>query len=78
MTETNRFQRRENAMTTETLAAETRPFEADVAHVMKKLGNENFVARAAPEVVEEQRAKLAEAEAGKAKLQAALARLQAL
>ena len=41
----------------------------------KKLGNPNFVARAAPEVVEEQRAKLAEAEAGKAKLQAALARL---
>ena len=43
----------------------------------KKLGNPNFVARAAPEVVDEQRAKLAEAEAGKAKLEAALARLDA-
>jgi valyl-tRNA synthetase len=50
-------------------------FDSDIAHVMKKLGNENFVARAAPEVVDEQREKLAEAEAGKARLEAALARL---
>lgn len=50
-------------------------FEKDAEHVNKKLGNPNFVAKAAPAVIEEQRAKLAEAEAGKAKLQAALARL---
>ncbi|MGW8175742.1 MAG: hypothetical protein ACWGHP_10580 [Stenotrophomonas sp.] len=49
-----------------------------MGHVNKKLGNPNFVSRAAPEVVEEQRAKLAEAEAGKVKLQAALARLASL
>ena len=53
-------------------------FDSDIAHVNKKLGNPNFVARAAPEVVEEQREKLAEAEAGKARLQAALARLDAV
>ncbi|WP_354089659.1 valine--tRNA ligase [Brevundimonas faecalis] len=57
------------------LEKEIAVFESDIGHVNKKLGNPNFVARAAPEVVEEQRAKLAEAEAGKAKLQAALARL---
>ncbi|MBI2261912.1 MAG: valine--tRNA ligase [Caulobacterales bacterium] len=53
-------------------------FDSDIAHVNKKLGNPNFVSRAAPEVVDEQREKLAEAEAGKAKLQAALARLDAV
>lgn len=57
------------------LEKEIAAFDSDIGHVNKKLGNPNFVARAAPEVVEEQRAKLAEAEAGKAKLQAALARL---
>ncbi|MES2862093.1 MAG: valine--tRNA ligase [Pseudomonadota bacterium] len=50
-------------------------FDSDIGHVMKKLGNPNFVERAAPAVIEEQRAKLAEAEAGKARLEAALARL---
>jgi valyl-tRNA synthetase len=50
-------------------------FESDIGHFNKKLGNRNFVARAAPEVVDEQREKLAEAEAGRARLQAALARL---
>ena len=57
------------------LEKEIAVFESDIGHVNKKLGNPNFVARAAPEVVDEQRAKLAEAEAGKVKLQAALARL---
>ncbi|HEY0599582.1 valine--tRNA ligase [Brevundimonas sp.] len=57
------------------LEKEIAAFDSDIAHVGKKLGNPNFVARAAPEVVEEQRGKLAEAEAGKARLQAALARL---
>jgi len=51
-------------------------FESDIGHVNKKLGNPNFVARAAPEVVDEQREKLAAAEAGKAKMQAALKRLE--
>ena len=57
------------------LEKEIAVFDADIGHVNKKLGNPNFVSRAAPDVVEEQRAKLAEAEAGKVKLQAALARL---
>ena len=57
------------------LEKEIAVFDSDIGHVNKKLGNPNFVARAAPEVVEEQREKLAAAEAGKAKLQSALARL---
>jgi valyl-tRNA synthetase len=57
------------------LEKEIAVFDSDIGHVNKKLGNPNFVSRAAPDVVEEQRAKLAEAEAGKVKLQAALARL---
>ena len=60
------------------LAKEVAAFDSDIGHVNKKLGNPNFVARAAPEVVDEQREKLAEAEAGKAKLEAALKRLEAL
>ncbi len=57
------------------LEKEIAAFDSDIGHVNKKLGNPNFVSRAAPEVVDEQRAKLAEAEAGKVKLQAALVRL---
>lgn len=60
------------------LTKEIAAFDSDIGHVNKKLGNPNFVARAAPEVVDEQREKLAEAEAGKAKLEAALARLDAM
>ena len=60
------------------LEKEIAAFDSDIGHVNKKLGNPNFVSRAAPEVVEEQRSKLAEAEAGKAKLQAALTRLESL
>ncbi|KQW83869.1 valine--tRNA ligase [Brevundimonas sp. Root1279] len=60
------------------LTKEIAVFESDIGHVNKKLGNPNFVSRAAPEVVDEQREKLAEAEAGKAKLEAALKRLEAL
>jgi len=60
------------------LTKEIAAFDSDIGHFGKKLGNPNFVSRAAPEVVEEQREKLAEAEAGKAKLQAALARLDAV
>ena len=60
------------------LEKEIAAFDSDIGHVNKKLGNPNFVSRAAPEVVDEQRAKLAEAEAGKAKLQAAFKRLETL
>lgn len=60
------------------LVKEIAAFDSDIGHVNKKLGNPNFVARAAPEVVDEQREKLAEAEAGKARLEAALKRLEAL
>lgn len=51
---------------------------SDVDHINKKLGNPNFVAKAAPAVIDEQRAKLAEAEEAKAKLVAALDRLGSL
>ncbi|HAL07086.1 MAG TPA: valine--tRNA ligase, partial [Brevundimonas sp.] len=60
------------------LEKEIAAFDSDIGHVNKKLGNPNFVSRAAPEVVDEQRAKLAEAEEGKARLQAALKRLESL
>jgi len=60
------------------LNKEIAAFDSDAVHVNKKLGNPNFVAKAAPAVIEEQRAKLAEAEEGKARLQAALARLDAM
>ncbi|MBU1347514.1 MAG: valine--tRNA ligase [Alphaproteobacteria bacterium] len=60
------------------LTKEIAAFDSDVGHVMKKLGNPNFVERAALAVIDEQRAKLAEAEAGKARLEAALARLAEL
>jgi len=57
------------------LTKEIAAFDSDIGHVNKKLDNPNFVERAAPTVIDEQREKLAEAEAGKARLQAALARL---
>jgi valyl-tRNA synthetase len=57
------------------LTKEIAAFDSDIGHFGKKLNNPNFVERAAPEVVAEQRDKLAEAEAAKGKLQAALARL---
>ena len=60
------------------LAKEIAAFDSDIGHFNKKLGNPNFVAKAAPAVIEEQRAKLAEAEAGKARLEAALQRLSSL
>ena len=60
------------------LTKEIAAFDSDIGHFNKKLGNPNFVDRAAPEVVDEQRQTLAEAEAGKARLQAALARLDAV
>jgi valyl-tRNA synthetase len=49
--------------------------ESDIAHVMKKLDNVAFMAKAPEAVVVENREKLAEAETAKAKFEAALARL---
>ncbi|PHY19817.1 valine--tRNA ligase [Caulobacter sp. BP25] len=64
------------------LAAEKARLTKDIAghvgeieKVNKKLGNPDFLARAKEEVVEENRERLAEAEAAKAKLEAALSRL---
>ncbi len=51
---------------------------SDIERTAKKLDNADFIARAKPEVVEENRERLAAAEAAKAKLEAALARLQAV
>jgi valyl-tRNA synthetase len=59
------------------LAKEIKALEADIERTAKKLANADFLARAPEEVVEENRERLAEAEAAKAKLVAALARLEA-
>src|SRR5690606_20067521 len=60
------------------LAKEIAAHAADIERTAKKLGNPDFVARAPEEVVEENRERLAEAEAARAKLQGALARLEAV
>ncbi len=52
--------------------------EQDIARTAKKLANPEFTARAKPEVVDAERAKLAEAEATLARLGAGLARLDVL
>jgi len=48
----------------------------DIDRTAKKLANADFVSRAPEEVVEENRARLAEAQAAKAKLESALSRLE--
>jgi valyl-tRNA synthetase len=50
----------------------------EIEKTNKKLGNPDFLARAKEEVVEENRERLADAQAAKAKLEAALARLAAV
>jgi valyl-tRNA synthetase len=57
------------------LAKEAAGAQAEVDKIMKKLGNEQFLAKAKPEVVEEQRERLAEAEAALARVRAALDRI---
>ncbi len=57
------------------LGKEVANLAADIDRTAKKLANADFVARAPEEVVEENRERLADAEASKAKLEAALARL---
>ncbi|HEY0651322.1 valine--tRNA ligase [Phenylobacterium sp.] len=60
------------------LTKEVATLASDIDKTAKKLGNPDFVARAPEEVVEENRERLAEAEAAKAKLEGALARLQSV
>jgi valyl-tRNA synthetase len=60
------------------LKKEIEKISSEVSKIESKLGNEAFVAKAPPEVIEEQRERLAEATASKAKLAAALERLAAL
>ena len=52
--------------------------DQEIDRIAKKLANADFIARAPEEVVEENRERLAEAEAAKTKLRAALARLDKL
>ena len=60
------------------LAKEIAALAADIDRTAKKLANPDFVARAPDEVVEENRERLAEAEAAKSRLDAALRRLEAV
>ena len=60
------------------LAKEIAGLQADAERAQKKLANPDFLSRAKPEVVEETRAKLAEASAARDRLQAALTRLEAM
>jgi valyl-tRNA synthetase len=59
------------------LDKELKRLEAAIKSIDAKLGNESFVAKAPPEVVEEQRERRDEAAAAKSKISDALARLQA-
>ena len=60
------------------LTKEIAALASDIDRTAKKLANADFVSRAPEEVVEENRERLAEAQEAKAKLEAALARLQSL
>ena len=60
------------------LTKEIAGHDGDIERVNRKLGNPDFLAKAKEEVIEENREKLAEAEAAKAKLEAALGRLQSV
>jgi valyl-tRNA synthetase len=59
------------------LEKEVKAIADELDKVARKLGNEQFLAKAKPEVVEEQRERLAEHEAALARVRAALARLGA-
>jgi len=64
----------EKARLTKEIAAHA----GDIDRVNRKLGNPDFMAKAKEEVIEENRAKLAEAQTAMAKLQAALSRLETM
>jgi len=59
------------------LTREIAGIDKDLEVTRKKLGNPDFVARAKPEVVDENRQRLTDGEAARAKLEAALERLKA-
>ena len=59
----------------ERLQKEAKAIEGELDKIRRKLGNEQFLAKAKAEVVEEQRERMAEEEAALARLRAALARL---
>jgi valyl-tRNA synthetase len=60
------------------LAKEIATQVSDIDRTARKLGNADFIGRAPPEVVEENRDRLAAAEQAKARLEAILARLEAV
>ena len=60
------------------LSREIAKLESEIEKLDRKLGNEGFLAKAPPEVVDEQRERKAEAARAKQKLDAALGRLSAL
>jgi len=60
------------------LVKEIQALDQDVARTSAKLANPDFVARAPEEVVDENRERLADAEAARARLQAALRRLEGM
>jgi valyl-tRNA synthetase len=66
------------AAETARLTKEITTLDGDAERTRKKLDNPDFVARAKPEVVEENRERLAEAEEAIGKLRAALQRLEAV
>ena len=60
------------------LEKEAKAITGELDKIGRKLGNEQFLAKAKPEVVEEQRERLAEHEAALARVRAAMARLGAV
>ena len=58
------------------LSREVEKVTKEIDKIEAKLGNEQFMAKAPEDVIEEQRERLAEASALKAKTEAALARLE--
>jgi valyl-tRNA synthetase len=57
------------------LTKEAAAVESEIDKIAKKLGNEQFLAKAKPDVIEEQRERQAEAQAALQRVQAALARI---
>jgi valyl-tRNA synthetase len=57
------------------LTREKAAIDGEIDKIGKKLGNPQFVAKARPEVVEEQRERLVENQAALARIAAALARI---
>ena len=58
------------------LTKEIAQHASDIEHSNRKLGNVDFVSRAPPEVIEESRERLAEAQSAKARLEGVLEKLE--